>query len=72
MLTASLLIAQSAKKRRESRGVHYRRDFPEIDDEHYKEHIELNLKLTIFYPCKESIKNNVGLTTEKQTYYSFV
>ena len=41
MLTASLLIAQSAQQRRESRGVHYRRDFPETDDEHYKEHIEL-------------------------------
>jgi L-aspartate oxidase len=42
MLTASLLIAESAEKRRESRGVHFRRDFPEIDDEHCKEHIELS------------------------------
>ena len=41
MLTASLLLAQSAQKRRESRGVHFRRDFPDINDEHYKEHIEL-------------------------------
>ncbi len=42
MLTASLLIAQSAQQRRESRGVHYRRDFPEIDDKHFKNHIEIS------------------------------
>ncbi|MHC4301344.1 MAG: L-aspartate oxidase, partial [Planctomycetota bacterium] len=42
MLTVSLLIAQSAEKRRESRGVHFRRDFPELDDEHFKEHIEIS------------------------------
>ena len=41
MLTVALLIAQSAEKRHESRGVHFRRDFPETDDEHCKEHIEL-------------------------------
>jgi len=41
MLTASLLIAQSAQQRRESRGVHYRRDFPETDDKHFKNHIEI-------------------------------
>ncbi|MHC4626836.1 MAG: hypothetical protein ACYTDV_07625 [Planctomycetota bacterium] len=41
MLTVSLLMAQSAQKRRESRGVHFRRDFPETDDEHYREQIEL-------------------------------
>ncbi len=42
MLTASLLIAQSAEKRQESRGVHFRRDFPELDDEHFKEHTEIS------------------------------
>jgi L-aspartate oxidase len=41
MLTVSLLMAQSAQKRRESRGVHFRRDFPDPDDEHFKEHIEI-------------------------------
>ncbi|UCF17037.1 MAG: L-aspartate oxidase [Phycisphaerales bacterium] len=41
MLTASLLMAQSAEKRRESRGVHFRRDFPETDDKHFRKHIEL-------------------------------
>jgi len=42
MLTASLLIAQSAQQRKESRGVHYRRDFPETDDNNFKKHIELS------------------------------
>jgi L-aspartate oxidase len=41
MLTVSLLMAQSAQMRRESRGVHYRRDFPETDDKNFKKHIEL-------------------------------
>jgi L-aspartate oxidase len=41
MLTVSLLIAQSAQQRRESRGVHYRRDFPDTDDKNFKKHIEL-------------------------------
>jgi len=44
MLTAALLIAQSAQQRRESRGVHYRRDFPETDDKNFKKHIEISRK----------------------------
>jgi len=44
MLTASLLIAQSAQNRRESRGVHYRRDFPDTDDKNFKKHIEISRK----------------------------
>lgn len=41
MLTVSLLMAQSAEKRQESRGVHFRRDFPDTDNENFKKHIEL-------------------------------
>jgi len=44
MLTAALLIAQSAQQRRESRGVHYRRDYPETDDKNFKKHIEISRK----------------------------
>lgn len=40
MLTVSRLIAWSALQRRESRGVHYRGDFPERDDENFQLHIE--------------------------------
>ena len=41
MLTVCQLMAQSALARRESRGVHFRTDFPNIDDEHFKKHIEI-------------------------------
>jgi L-aspartate oxidase len=41
MLTICLLMAHAAQKRRESRGVHFRSDFPNTDDEHFKKHIEI-------------------------------
>ncbi|MHC4912658.1 MAG: L-aspartate oxidase [Planctomycetota bacterium] len=42
MLTVSLLMAQVADLRQESRGVHFRSDFPDTDDEHFKKHIEIS------------------------------
>ena len=36
MLITALLIAESALKRQESRGAHFRFDFPERDDENWK------------------------------------
>jgi L-aspartate oxidase len=44
MLTVCLLMARSAEKRKESRGVHYRRDFPETNDKNFKKHIEISRK----------------------------
>jgi len=41
MLTVALLVARSAVLRRESRGVHYRMDHTETDDEHFGKHIEI-------------------------------
>jgi len=44
MLTVCLLMAQAARMRRESRGTHFRRDFPQTNDDHFKIHIELSRK----------------------------
>jgi L-aspartate oxidase len=40
MLTACLMIAKAAEIRNESRGVHFRSDHPQIDDENFKTHLE--------------------------------
>ena len=37
-LNVAMLIARSARWREESRGAHYRTDFPERDDEHWRVH----------------------------------
>jgi len=39
MTQIAILIAQSALLRKESRGVHFRTDFPKTDDKNYKRHI---------------------------------
>jgi len=41
MLTVCLLMARAAQMRRESRGVHFRSDFPDTDDENFKKHLEV-------------------------------
>jgi len=41
MLTVAMLIAHSAQERKESRGVHFRSDFPRTDDRHFACHLEI-------------------------------
>jgi L-aspartate oxidase len=46
MLTVALLMTQSALQRQESRGVHFRQDFADRDDNAFASHIEI---------CRETI-----------------
>ena len=41
MLTVSRLMVDSARRRQESRGVHYRKDFPQSNDEKFRCHIDV-------------------------------
>jgi L-aspartate oxidase len=41
MLTLGGLMARAALRRHESRGVHYRRDFPKTDDRRWRSHLVL-------------------------------
>ncbi len=43
LLTVSHLIAESALARQESRGVHYRTDFPQTDDKRWRLHLPFEL-----------------------------
>jgi L-aspartate oxidase len=44
MLTVARLIVQTALQREESRGVHLRTDFLEMDNQHWQRHITVQLE----------------------------
>ena len=44
MLTVARIIVKSALARTESRGVHLRTDFREIDNEHWNRHLTVQAK----------------------------
>ncbi len=44
LLTVALLIARQALLRQESRGVHFRTDFPERDDQKWRRHSQITLE----------------------------
>ena len=40
MLEIAHLVARGAAVREETRGVHYRTDYPELDNAHWRKHID--------------------------------
>ncbi len=49
LLTASCMV-EAALARKESRGVHFRRDFPSVDDEHWRRHLTLQIDVDGGHP----------------------
>jgi len=49
LLTASFMV-DSALARTESRGVHYRSDFPETDDENWRRHLTIQIDVDAGHP----------------------
>jgi L-aspartate oxidase len=47
MLTVARLIVQSALAREESRGVHFRTDFPATDNEHWQRHLPVRIARSV-------------------------
>lgn len=43
MITAAYLIVKSALMRKESRGTHFREDFPQLDEKNWRKHIVLKM-----------------------------
>ena len=42
ILTVSLQMTAAALARTESRGVHFRTDFPLVDNQHWRKHLEIS------------------------------
>jgi succinate dehydrogenase/fumarate reductase flavoprotein subunit len=40
LLTVSAALVQAARRREETRGAHWREDFPERDDAHWRGHLD--------------------------------
>jgi L-aspartate oxidase len=56
LLTIARLMIDSAQRRQESRGVHFRSDFPQRDDAHWARHLTCPpLETELHDPCAKSV-----------------
>jgi L-aspartate oxidase len=44
LLTVATALVQAARLREETRGAHWRDDFPERDDEHWRGHLDTTMR----------------------------
>ncbi|MGI0025561.1 MAG: hypothetical protein ACREA4_10525, partial [Nitrososphaera sp.] len=76
MLTVSEAIVRSALLRKESRGAHYRSDYPRTDDANWKVSIicrseegEMKIFTERVKPLGEPFKKMIGQETTRQYHY---
>ncbi|MNC75181.1 Fumarate reductase flavoprotein subunit [compost metagenome] len=55
MLTCCLLITEAALARHESRGAHYREDYPQRDDAQWQKHLLLIRELGIVEELSDDV-----------------
>ena len=51
MPTFSSIMVDAAARRQESRGVHFPKDFPNVDDEHWLQHVCFRQSETYLSPA---------------------
>ncbi len=62
LLTNAACMVSSALARNESRGVHFRHDFPESDDENWRRHMTIQIDVNAGHPQKSAMREPTEAT----------